>query len=118
MKNKKILKTLEKEIKLFALININRPARALVNRIFAYLRGNIKLLEKENYKKLYNECLIMLHWMYRKEIKNKDNQKIFEIVTDLNVKTDGYGCKKELFDSYFKFRLNAWNSGYYNELFE
>ena len=47
MKNRKLLKTLEKEIILFSAINANLNARAFINRIFGYLRANKDLLDKD-----------------------------------------------------------------------
>ena len=45
MKNRKLLKTLEKEIILFSAINANLNARAFINRIIGYLRANKDLLQ-------------------------------------------------------------------------
>lgn len=118
MKNRKLLKTLEKEIILFSAINANLNARAFINRIFGYLRANKDLLQEENHKKLYDECLIILKWIYRKDVKGKNPQEVFEIVTDIMVKNQSYGCEKELFDKYLKYRIDAWSSGYYDKLFE
>ena len=118
MKNRKLLKTLEKEIILYALANTDMTTRGFINRVFAYLRANKDLLQEENYKRLYNECIIALKWLYRKDIKAKNPQEIFEIVADLMIKNEGYGYKKEIVESYLKFRIDAWNSGYYDKLFE
>ena len=34
------------------------------------------------------------------------------------VKNENFGCEKGLFDKYLKFRIDAWNSGYYDKLFK
>ena len=103
---------------LYAAANTDRTVRGFTNRIFAYLRANKELLEQKDYKKLYNECLLLLKWLYRKDVKYKKQEEIFEIVIDLMIKKEGFGYDKEIVDSYLKFRTDAWNSGYYDKLFE
>lgn len=107
MKNRKLLKTLESEILLFSAANTDTTAQAFINRIFAYLRANKDLLQEENHKKLYDECVIILKWIYRKDIKGKNQQKVFETATDIMVKNENFDCEKELFDKYLKFRIDA-----------
>ena len=102
----------------YAVANTNRTVRSFINRVFAYLRANKELLEQKDYKKLYDECLILLKWLYRKDVTYKNQEEIFEIVIDLMVKKEGFGFDKEIVDSYLKFRIDAWNSGYYDKLFE
>lgn len=118
MKNRKLLRTLEKEIMLYASVNANRTARGFINRVLAYLRTNRELLEQNDYKKLYDECVLVLKWLYRKEIKYKNAQEIFEIVIDLMVKNEGFGYEKDIVEAYLKFRKDAWSSGYCDKLFK
>ena len=120
MKNKKLLKVLETEILLYALKNSNiKSARSFIIRIFGYLRANLDLLQVQEYKKLYDECLIFLKWSNRKDLKCKDTtNEINEIIADIMLKHHNLQCDKETADNYLKFRIDAWNSGYYDALFE
>ena len=116
MKNKKLFKRLETEICLYALTHSDRRTEGFVNRVFAYLRKNVNLLEDANYKKLYDECVILSKWLNRKE--SKLEQKTYEIVTDLMNKHEHFAYSKEFVDDYLKFRINSWETGYYDKLFE
>lgn len=116
MKNKKLLETLEIEIRLYALTHFNRRTEGFINRVFAYLRANRHLLEDVNYKKLYDECILLIKWLHRKEYKLE--QKHYEIVTDLMNQHEDFAYNKESIDAYLKFRTDSWETGYYDKLFE
>ena len=117
MKNKKLLKTLEAEIYFYAITHSNRGLQGFMNRIFAYLRKNMELLQNTDYKKLYNECIILKKWLDRKELT--DNiQDTYELVTDLMNKQEDFAYSKEIVEAYLKFRIDSWNTGYYDKLFE
>ena len=116
VKNKKLLETLELEIRLYALTHSNRRTEGFINRIFAYLRENMELLQDDNYKKLYDECFLLSKWLRRKEYKLE--QKNYEIVTDIMNKHEDFAYSKEFVDDYLKFRMDAWKTGYYDKLFE
>jgi len=116
VKNKKLLETLEIEIRLYALTHSNRRTEGFINRIFAYLRENMELLQDDNYKKLYNECILLSKWLHRKDYKLE--QKNYEIVTDLMNKHEEFAYSKEIVDDYLKFRMDSWKTGYYDKLFE
>ena len=117
MKNEKLLNTLEKETYLYALAHSDRKTEGFINRIFAYLRKNKELLQDANYKKLYNECIILIKWLYRKSSPNLDQEAI-EIITDLMNREDDFSYSKEIVDAYLNYRIDAWNSGYYDELYK
>lgn len=116
---KKLLKTLETEIMLYALKNANCNARSFVLRVFGYLRANQHLLENEDYKKLYNECLIFLKWSNNKDLKCKNiPDDVNEIIADIMLEHHNMQFDKDTVEEYLKFRIDAWNSDYYNKLFE
>lgn len=118
MKNK-LLKTLETEILLYALNNKSSNARSFVLQVFGYLRANLSLLENQIYKKLYDECLIFLKWSNKKDLKCKDvPDDVNEIVADIMLKHHDMKADKDTVEKYLKFRIDAWNSGYYDKLFE
>ena len=116
MKNKKLLETLELEIRLYALTHSNRRTEGFINRIFAYLRENMEFLQDDNYKKLYDECILLSKWLHRKEYELE--QKNYEVVTDLMNKHEDFAYSKEVVEDYLKFRIDAWKTGYYDKLFE
>ncbi len=117
MKNKKLLETLEAEIHLYAITHSDRQTQGFINRIFAYLRKNMGLLQNTDYKKLYDECIILMKWLYRKDLT--DNiQDTYELVTDLMNKHENFSYSKEIVEAYLKFRIDSWSTGYYNKLFE
>lgn len=118
MKNK-LLKTLETEILLYALNNKSSNARSFVLQVFGYLRANLSLLENQNYKKLYDECLIFLKWSNKKDLKCKDvPDDVNEIVADIMLKHHDMKADKDTVEKYLKFRIDAWQSGYYDKLYE
>lgn len=116
MKNRKLLETLEIEIRLYALTHSNISIKGFINCVFAYLRKNMELLEDDNYKKLYNECFLLSKWLHRKNYKLE--QKNYEIITDLMNKHENFAYSKEIVEAYLKFRIDSWNTGYYDKLFE
>ncbi len=119
MKNIKLLKTFEKEILLYALNNSHTSARSFVLRVFGYFRANLNLLENQDYKKLYDECLIFLKWSNKKDLKCKDiPDDVNEIVADIMLKHHNMQFDNDTVKQYLKFRIDAWNSGYYNKLYE
>ena len=119
MKNKKLLKTLEIDILLYALANSKNNARGFITRVFGYLRDNLELLENQDYKKLYEECLIFLKWSNKKDLKCSDSSdETIEIIADIMLKHHNLRFDKETVEHYLKFRKDAWNSGYYDKLFE
>ena len=120
MKNKKILERLEKEILFFALANTDiKNARGFITRTLGYLRANLTLLENQDYKKLYDECLIFLNYSNVKDLKCKGiSDKANEIIADIMLKHHNLQFDKEIVEGYLKFRKDAWNSGYYDKLFE
>ena len=118
MKNK-LLKTLETEILLYALSHSKTNARSFILEVFEYLHDNLSLLENKDYKKLYDECLIFLKWSNKKDLKCKDvPDDINEIIADIMRKHHDMKAEKETVEQYLKFRTDAWNSGYYDKLFE
>ena len=116
MKNKKLLQTLETEIFLYTVAHSERRTEGFINRVFAYLRQNMNLLEDANYKKLYNECILLVKWLHRKEYEL--DEKYYELVTDLMNKHKDFCFSKEVVDTSLKFRIDSWNTGYYDKLFE
>ena len=116
MKNKKLLQTLETEILLYAVAHSDRRTEGFINRVFAYLRENMNLLEDANYKKLYDECILLSKWLHRKEYKLE--QKNYEIVTDVMNRHEDFAYNKEIVDDYLRFRIDSWETGYYDKLFE
>lgn len=116
MKNKKLLKTLEYEVLLYSVAHSDRRTQGFINRIFAYLRENMELLQDDNYKKLYDECILLSKWLHRKDYKLE--QKNYETVTDLMNKHEDFAYSKEIVDDYLKFRIDSWKTGYYDKLFE
>lgn len=119
VKNKKLLKTLETDILFYALANSKNNARGFITRVFGYLRANLDLLEKQDYKKLYDECLIFLNWSNKKDLKCRNStDETNEIVADIMLKRHNLQFDKETVEHYLKFRKDAWNSGYYDKLFE
>ena len=116
MKNRKLLRTLEGETFLYAITHSDRKTEGFINRIFAYLRQNMDLLQDENYKKLYDECILLAKWLHRKEYKLEQNN--YEIVTDIMNKHEDYAYSKDIVDAYLKFRIDSWNTGHYDKLFE
>lgn len=117
MKNKKLLETLESETFLYAITHFNVKTHSFINRIFAYIRKNMDLLQDTNYKKLYDECILLMKWLHRKDIPEKQ-QEIFEIVTDIMNKEDTFSYNKEVVEEYLKFRMDSWKTGYYDELYK
>lgn len=116
MKNNKLLKTLESETYLYAITHSDRQTEGFINRIFAYLRQNMELLQDANYKKLYDECILLAKWLRRKECKLEQNN--YEIVTDIMNKHEDFAYSKEVVEDYLKFRMDSWKTGYYDNLFE
>ena len=116
MKNKKLLQTLETEIFLYAVAHSDRRTEGFINRVFAYLRQNMNLLQDDNYKKLYDECFLLAKWLRRKEYKLE--LKNYEVVTDVMNKHEDFSFSKEVIEDYLKYRIDAWETGYYDKLFE
>ena len=116
MKNKKLLQKLETEIFLYAVAHSDRRTEGFINRVFAYLRQNMNLLQDDNYKKLYDECFLLAKWLRRKEYKLE--LKNYEVVTDVMNKHEDFSFSKEVIEDYLKFRIDAWKTGYYDKLFE
>lgn len=115
MENEKLLEALELEIQLYASTHYNRIIDAFINRVVGYLRQNMELLQDDNYKKLYDECILVVKWLNR---NYRFTQTNYEMVIDLmNTKTV-YAYNKEIVDSYLEFRINSWKTGYYDKLFE
>lgn len=118
MKNKKLLKTLEREINIYVALHSNKSIKGFISRIFGYLRKNITLLKNENYNKLYYECLTLLNWIDRKIIKKSNNKNLYEIVIDLMNREKNFYFNKEIVDKYLDFRKKSWDTGYFDKLFE
>lgn len=118
MKNAKLLKTLETEIHLYAITHSSNTTKGFVYRIFGYLRANMHLLKDTNYEKLYKECLLLLQWLDRKILKEKNANKIHEIVTDLIIKRHNTLYEKIFVEKYLKFRIDSWNTNYYDKLYK
>jgi len=116
VKNRKLLGTLEIEIRLYALTHSDRRIEGFINRVFAYLRENMDLMQNANYKKLYDECILLSKWLHRKEYKLE--QKNYEIVTDLMNTHENFAFSKEVVADYLKFRMDSWSTGYYDKLFQ
>ena len=116
MKNKKLLKIIENEIHFYAITHTNKNIDGFIKRIFAYLRANLELLQDENHKKLYDECILVMDWLNRKEDSEESSQNIFENVIDCMNQMSNFHYSKEIVENYLNFRIDAWNSGYYDEL--
>lgn len=115
---KKLLKSLETEVYLYALTHNYKTAKQFISGVFCHLRNNLNLIENEDYKKLYNECLILLKWLCNKELKCKNTpDEIHEIIADIMLKHHNVQFNKETVELYLKFRIDAWNTGYYDKLF-
>lgn len=120
MKNNKLLKVLETEILLYISKNSEvKNVRSFIMRVFGYLRGNLKLLKQPEYKKLYEECLIFINWSNKKDLKCKNTpNELNEIIADIMREHHNVQADIETVEKYLKFRIDAWNSGYYDKLFE
>lgn len=117
MKNRKLLKKLEKEIACYVAENSDRDIKGFVSRVLAYIRGNLKLLGDKHYDYLYFECLFLLKWLNRKLLKKKKHHRTeyIEMVTDIMNTHKDYPFSEEIVSKYLQFRISVWETGAYDK---
>ena len=105
MRERKYLKDLKKDIKIFAKQYTGKDTVEFVSKVICFFRKNLDLLNKSNFNRLYKECLLFKN----KFSKHKIEFEHITIFADLyNNEHPDYAYKEEVIEHFLNYRKNIW----------